>query len=129
MKLFPATADLDPLMRAVVSAFEPHRPESRSEEARGDAFTDLCCNLARDGFNSLDTVARKWLEDERRREHLMSLAYAVSSFDQAEINRTWNWIADEFVSDRTDEYAEDARIRMTELADAEAEQAANEVWR
>ena len=124
MKLFPATADLDPLMRAVVSAFEPHRPESRSEEARGDAFTDLCCNLARDGFEKVDTVAEKWLRDHI--EHVMWLACAAIDGDSAEINRAKNSVADEFVSERADEYADDARVRIAELADAEAEQAANE---
>src|SRR5690242_16845176 len=129
MKLFPATADLDPLMRAVVSAFEPHRPESRSEEARGDAFTNLCCNLARDGFEKFDTVAEKWLRDPRNIEHVLWLASAAIDGDSAEINRAKNSVADEFVSDRADEYAEDARIKLAELADEDAEQAANEVWR
>lgn len=131
MKLFPASASLDPLMRAVISAFPAasHAPLSRPEERRRDAFGALCDQLARDGFEQVDTVAQKWLQDERRREHVLALAYVAISGDMAEINRTKNWVADEFVNDCGDQYEEDARIKRAELADAEAEQAANEVWR
>src|SRR5690242_3561659 len=116
-------------MRAVVSAFEPHRPQSRSEEQRSDAFGAMCDQLARDGFEQYDTVARKWLLDERRSEHRESIICAALSGDIAEINRTNTWVADEFVYDCREDspYSDDARIKMQELA--EAEQAANEVWR
>ncbi len=117
MKLFPATASPDALMAAVISAFEPHRPLSRAEEQRGDAFTDLCCNLARDGFERCDDIALAWLTDPKRHESLMWIATAAISRDTAEIGRAVNTIADEFVSDRADEYAEDARIKMAEDGD------------
>ena len=116
MKLFPASASPDALMRAVISAFEApsHQPLSRSEEQRQDGFTSLCCELARDSAEVLGGRFEEWLDKHWSDENVRWYFNACWLGDEDDARHAKDALIADFLTDCAGDYADDAREKMEE---------------